>query len=69
MNADVKAKLNAFLTGLEGPSKQRLSEVVMSLYDAHANSFPGPDSTMKKTLRPHLAKWVDSFITDLGDGV
>lgn len=69
MTPEVKTAINEFLTGLDATDRQRLSAIAMALYDAHANSFPGPDATVKKTLRPHLAKWVDSFISDLGGGV
>lgn len=70
MNAEVKAKLNDLLTGVDGPTKQRALAVGVALYDAYATSWPGPfDATAKATMKPHVTSWIEQAINDLCSGI
>lgn len=55
----------AFLEGLDATDRSRLKAVIMGAYDEHANSFPGPDALVKKTVRPHVEKFAESLVNDL----
>lgn len=70
MNAELKAKVNEFLVGLDANSRTRLEEIGIALYDVYATSFPGPfDATVKKTARPHVRTAIDNFVIDVCSGI
>lgn len=63
--SETKAKLKAFVAGLDTNDRQRLKELGMAAFDEYVTEVPGPNKFVKSKIRPSVEVALENAIADL----